>query len=228
MYFERPRLPTREAALSVDTLTKSSTPVALAAYTASAIARSGVMQSGLAAFRFALIGFALPYCFVLNPELLLLAEDGGAPALSAIFAAVACTLLGIVPLAGGVTGQLRGNLHPLLRLLLLAASGLLLFARNTPSAWVGCDLIQRRVFRALHVGRRRLRARAVAQGRLSAVYANCSAAMRSIPSMACSLYAGSVGAARSLARRCQLNLASPLSRARCSSDRVVRKSGSGS
>ena len=111
-------------------------PVALAAYTASAIARSGVMQSGLAAFRFALIGFALPYCFVLNPELLLLAEDGGAPALSAIFAAVACTLLGIVPLAGGVTGQLRGNLHPLLRLLLLAASGLLLFARNTPSAWV--------------------------------------------------------------------------------------------
>ena len=94
------------------------------------------MQSGLAAFRFALIGFALPYCFVLNPELLLLAEDGGAPALSAIFAAVACTLLGIVPLAGGVTGQLRGNLHPLLRLLLLAASGLLLFARNTPSAWV--------------------------------------------------------------------------------------------
>ena len=111
-------------------------PVALAAYTASSIAGSGVMKSGLAAFRFAMIGFVLPYCFVLNPELLLLAEGGGAPTLSAVFAAVACTLLGIVPLAGGVTGQMRGNLHSLLRLLLLAASGLLLFARNTPSAWV--------------------------------------------------------------------------------------------
>ena len=111
-------------------------PVALAAYTASAIARAGVMQSGLAAFRFALIGFALPYCFVLNPELLLLSPDGGELAPSAVFAAVACTLLGIVPLAGGVTGQLRGNLHLLLRLLLLLASGLLLFARNTPNAWV--------------------------------------------------------------------------------------------
>ncbi len=33
-------------------------PVALAAYTASAIAEAGIMQSGLAAFHFALIGFA--------------------------------------------------------------------------------------------------------------------------------------------------------------------------
>ncbi len=111
-------------------------PVALAAYTASAIAGSGVMQTGLAAFRFALIGFALPYCFVLNPELLLLSPDGGALVLSAVFAAVACTLLGIVPLAGAVTGQLRGHLHPLFRVLLLVASGLLLFARNTPNVWV--------------------------------------------------------------------------------------------
>ena len=111
-------------------------PVALAAYTASAIAGAGVMQSGLAAFRFALIGFALPYCFVLNPELLLLSPDGGELVLSAVFAAVACTLLGIVPLAGGVTGQLRGSLHLLLRLPLLLASGLLLFARNMPNTWV--------------------------------------------------------------------------------------------
>ena len=111
-------------------------PVALAAYTASAIAGAGVMQSGLAAFRFALIGFALPYCFVLNPELLLLSPDGGELVLSAVFVAVACTLLGIVPLAGGVTGQLRGSLHLLLRLPLLLASGLLLFARNMPNTWV--------------------------------------------------------------------------------------------
>ena len=90
----------------------------------------------LVSYRFALIGFALPYCFVLNPELLLLSPDGGELAPSAVFAAVACTLLGIVPLAGGVTGQLRGNLHLLLRLLLLLASGLLLFARNTPNALV--------------------------------------------------------------------------------------------
>ena len=53
-------------------------PVALAAYTAAAIAGTGIMQTGVAAFRFALVGFALPYAFVLKPELLLLSPDGGA------------------------------------------------------------------------------------------------------------------------------------------------------
>ena len=39
-------------------------PVALAAYTASSIAGSRIMETALAAFRFALVGFTLPYMFV--------------------------------------------------------------------------------------------------------------------------------------------------------------------
>ena len=35
-------------------------PVALAAYTGAAIAQADVMKAGLAAFRFALVGFLLP------------------------------------------------------------------------------------------------------------------------------------------------------------------------
>ena len=52
-------------------------PVALAAYTASAIADAPVMKTAMAGFRFALIGFVLPYAFVLHPELLLIPGTGG-------------------------------------------------------------------------------------------------------------------------------------------------------
>lgn len=51
-------------------------PVALAGFTAAAIAKADVMRSSLAAFRFALVGFLLPYAFVLNPSLLLISTDG--------------------------------------------------------------------------------------------------------------------------------------------------------
>jgi TRAP transporter 4TM/12TM fusion protein len=108
-------------------------PVALAAYTASAIAQAGIMQSGLAAFRYALVGFALPYCFVLNPELLLLSPDGNPPSILAIISAVTFTALGIIPLAGAVTGRLNRPLTWVGRCFLFVASLLLLFARNSPS-----------------------------------------------------------------------------------------------
>jgi TRAP transporter 4TM/12TM fusion protein len=111
-------------------------PVALAAYTASAIAQSGIMESGLAAFRFALVGFALPYCFVLNPELLLLSPDGGMPALGSIIVAVTLTVLGIIPLAIAVTGNAGYSLSVPSRAALVLSSGLLLFAQNTPNVWV--------------------------------------------------------------------------------------------
>ena len=50
-------------------------PVALAAYTAAAIAKADVMRSCFAAFRFSLIGFVLPYAFVLDPSLLLSTKE---------------------------------------------------------------------------------------------------------------------------------------------------------
>ena len=114
-------------------------PVALAAYTASAIAQSGIMESGLSAFRFALVGFALPYCFVLNPELLLLSTGGDFPVVTSIIRAVTFTMLGIIPLAIAVTGRSGVALGLPSRAGLLLASGLLLFAQNTPNVWVAAS-----------------------------------------------------------------------------------------
>ena len=100
-------------------------PVALAAYTAAAISKSGIMKTGLAAFKFALVGFALPYAFVLHPELLLLSSDvvdiGGNILVAAI---------GIIPLAAAIAGFGLGPLRQWERWVVLVAA-LVLFL--TPS-----------------------------------------------------------------------------------------------
>ncbi len=100
-------------------------PVALAAYTAAAIAKANIMQTGVTAFRFALVGFALPYAFVLHPELLLLSSD-----FTAIIANILVVLLGIFPLSAAAAGHAFAPLPTYQRILLLAAA-LLLFL--TPS-----------------------------------------------------------------------------------------------
>jgi TRAP-type uncharacterized transport system fused permease subunit len=46
-------------------------PVAVAAYAGAAIARSDPWKTGLIAFRFALSGFIVPYCFIYGPALLM-------------------------------------------------------------------------------------------------------------------------------------------------------------
>ena len=51
-------------------------PVALAAYASSSLAQAPVMPTALAAFRFSLAGFTLPFMFVYRPALLLMDEDG--------------------------------------------------------------------------------------------------------------------------------------------------------
>ena len=80
-------------------------PVALAAYTAAAIAGTGIMQTGVAAFRFALVGFALPYAFTLKPELLLLAPEGGTASFFIVAVSILTVVLGIVALAASVSGH---------------------------------------------------------------------------------------------------------------------------
>ncbi len=107
-------------------------PVALAAYTAAAIAKAGIMRTGVAAFRFALVGFTLPFAFVLHPELLLLSSE-----LSAILANIFIALLGILPLAAAIAGYGFGPLNAWQRTVLLAAA-LLLFLTPSGSArvWV--------------------------------------------------------------------------------------------
>ncbi|MCH7675683.1 TRAP transporter fused permease subunit [candidate division KSB1 bacterium] len=105
-------------------------PVALAAYTAATIAGAGIMQTAFAAFRFALVGFALPYAFVLRPELLLLSPDGGAAGFFSIALNVFVTLLGIVALAGGIVGYWFRPLVFWQRILLIAAALVFFFSQS--------------------------------------------------------------------------------------------------
>ena len=107
-------------------------PVALAAYTAAAIAGAGIMQTGIAAFRFALVGFTLPYAFVLRPELLLLSPDGGAAGFFIVAVGILIAILGIVALAASVSGHWFAALNFWQRAGLLVAAAVLFL---TYSGW---------------------------------------------------------------------------------------------
>ena len=114
-------------------------PVALAAYTASSIAESGLMASSFAAFRFALIGFALPFLFVYRPQLLMLDTAGAPAAAGSILLAVAVVVAGVVPLAAAMAGHWLAPLGAAWRGALgLAAAAILLPPQAAPGgtlAW---------------------------------------------------------------------------------------------
>ncbi|MDX1384305.1 MAG: TRAP transporter large permease subunit, partial [Thermoanaerobaculia bacterium] len=102
-------------------------PVARAAYTASSIANSGLMVTGFAAFRFALVGFTLPFMFVFRPGLLLMTPAGEAAPLSLVAPTIVIAVVGVVPLAAGIAGYLVSPLDALWRSLSLASAALLLY-----------------------------------------------------------------------------------------------------
>ena len=102
-------------------------PVALAAYTAAAIADADIMQTAFAAFRFALVGFALPYAFVLRPELLLLNADGGNPVIWAILINLLLTLAGTVILAASIAGYAFKEVSLWERCVMFIAAAILFF-----------------------------------------------------------------------------------------------------
>ena len=101
-------------------------PVALAAYAASSIAGTRIMPTGLAAFRFALVGFTLPYMFVYRPELLMLTASGEPAGWLQMLLPVAIATLGVTCFAAGIAGQLRHPLGPGPRLAVFGAAALLL------------------------------------------------------------------------------------------------------
>lgn len=107
-------------------------PVALAAYAASGLAGSSFWSTSLAAFRFALAGFALPFLFVYRPQLLMLAADGGPASVVGILLATGLAVLGIVPLAAAVAGWLGRPLGPWSRALLVLSAVLALFPGTGP------------------------------------------------------------------------------------------------
>jgi TRAP-type uncharacterized transport system fused permease subunit len=101
-------------------------PVALAGYAAASIAGTNIMQTSVAAFKFALVGFTLPYIFVYRPELLMLAPDGSTAEWSAIIVPVLIGVLGVTAFAAGIAGQLRNPLGFGLRAAIFVAAALLL------------------------------------------------------------------------------------------------------
>ena len=114
-------------------------PVALAAYAASSIAGTRIMPTGLAAFRFALVGFTLPYMFIYRPELLMLTPSGEPAGWLGMLLPVAIATLGVTCFAAGIAGQLSRPLGLGLRLAIFAAAGLLL-APGPTIALAGIDL----------------------------------------------------------------------------------------
>ena len=101
-------------------------PVALAAYAASSIAGTRIMPTALAAFRFALVGFTLPYMFIYRPELLMLTASGDPAGWLEMLLPVAIATLGVTCFAAGIAGQLRQPLGLGLRLAVFGAAALLL------------------------------------------------------------------------------------------------------
>ena len=101
-------------------------PVALAGYAAASIAGTNIMQTSVAAFRFALVGFTLPFIFVYRPELLMLTATGDTASLAVMLVPVLIGTLGVVCFASAITGQLRSALRLPLRVAMFAAAALLL------------------------------------------------------------------------------------------------------
>jgi TRAP-type uncharacterized transport system fused permease subunit len=106
-------------------------PVALAAYATASIAGSGVMETGLAAFRFSLVGFTLPFMFVYRPELCLMAADGGPPEVLSVLLSVTAACVGIVSLSAAMAGYLFSPLGWMSRCVLLVAAACSLYPDQT-------------------------------------------------------------------------------------------------
>ncbi len=101
-------------------------PVALAGYAAASIAEAPIMQTSMAAFRFSLVGFTLPFMFVYRPALCLIAPAGQSLTAFAVAHAVLAATVGILALAAGLAGYFRSSLSIVARVTLFVSAALLL------------------------------------------------------------------------------------------------------
>jgi TRAP-type uncharacterized transport system fused permease subunit len=102
-------------------------PVALAAYATASIAQASVFWSSVAAFRYSLVGFTLPFMFVYRPALCLMSDTGGPPVWSEVVIAVVAAVLGILALSSAMSGFLFYRLTLPMRVLLFLAASSALF-----------------------------------------------------------------------------------------------------
>ncbi len=110
-------------------------PVALAAYAGSAIAKAPPMKTAFNASKLAVGAFVVPYIFALNPSMLLIDTSA-----VQVVLVVATSIVGIFGVAAALNGYLRGQLNPLLRIL-IGAGGLLMMDPSMLTDIVGVVLL---------------------------------------------------------------------------------------
>ena len=110
-------------------------PVALAAYAAAAISGGNVLKTAFQAFRFSLVGFALPFAFVFKPALVMLTADNQPASWLAILMTVGCMVVGTTAMAAGVGGYFTRRLALWQRALLVGLGLVVFFTRNTGMQW---------------------------------------------------------------------------------------------
>lgn len=109
-------------------------PVAVAAFAAAGIANASPNRVGFEAVRLGLVGFIIPFMFIIKPSLLM---DG---AVGEVILSSLTALVGVVVLAAGVIGWLITKANMIERILLVA-SGLLLMYPSLLFAGIGIGLI---------------------------------------------------------------------------------------
>lgn len=114
----------------------STPPVALAAYAASAIAKSDFWRTGVQGFIYEMRTAFLAYMFFFNPKLLLIGVNGFLDGLEVVLSG----FVGMVAFASGVMGFLHRPLGLLQRLLLLGAA-VALVTPGIQSDLVGAGLL---------------------------------------------------------------------------------------
>ncbi len=125
-------------------------PVALAAYSASAIAHTNPFKTGWKAFRMGLVAYIIPYIFAANPILLL---QGGSGTVFEIILSIITALVGVVFLTWGVEGFFRGlKVNAISRILFLGGSLLMMvpgwFTDVFGIAALGAAILLTRVIRS--------------------------------------------------------------------------------
>ncbi|MDK2856775.1 MAG: hypothetical protein PWQ41_1751 [Bacillota bacterium] len=110
-------------------------PVALAAYTASGIAKSNPMQTGVNASKLAIAAFLIPYIFVTSPTLLLVNAT-----LPLVVRMIATSLIGMVGVGAAVNGFLVTAAN-LVERLLFFVGGLLLIQPAAQTDIIGIALL---------------------------------------------------------------------------------------
>lgn len=110
-------------------LADATPPVSVASYAAASIARSDPMRTGLASFRLALAGFVVGYSYLYTPALTL---EGP---VSEIIGQVLVNMLGLILIAAGLFGHLRGRLSIPVRVVLVPI-GLFMVLFEAYSVWL--------------------------------------------------------------------------------------------